>query len=107
YLTGLGDLNVSGNATNTFYAYVDGVQATVAFAGSQSSIGGGDQMNLVVPTGIHSGYVYLDILGPDTYKSVPVLPIASASGTVAPIGTGSRVRAAKLRAQKTKPRRRQ
>ena len=108
YLTGLGDLNVSGNATNSFTAYFDNsVPAQITFAGSQSSIGGGYQMNLVVPSGIHSGYVYLDISGPDTYSSVAVLPIASGSGTVSSIRTASRMRAPKLGAQRPKPRRRQ
>jgi len=80
YLTGLGDVNASGNTTNTFTAYVDGVAATVSFAGSQSSVGGGYQLNVVVPSGIHSGNVYLDIVGPDSYNSEAALPIAPGNG---------------------------
>jgi uncharacterized protein (TIGR03437 family) len=83
YLTGLGGLNASGNTTNTFTAYIDGVPATVSFAGSASSIGGGYQLNVVVPSGIHSGSVYLDIVGPDSYNSEAALPIAPGNGASA------------------------
>ncbi len=83
YLTGLGGLNASGNTTNAFTAYIDGVAATVSFAGSASSIGGGYQLNVVVPSGIHSGNVYLDIVGPDSYNSEAALPIAPGNGASA------------------------
>jgi uncharacterized protein (TIGR03437 family) len=85
YLTGLGGLNASGNTTSTFTAYIDGVPATVSFAGSASSIGGGYQLNVVVPSGIHSGSVYLDIVGPDSYNSEAALPIAPGNGASAVI----------------------
>jgi uncharacterized protein (TIGR03437 family) len=85
YLTGLGSLNASGNTTSSFTAYIDGVRATVSFAGSASSIGGGYQMNVVVPSGIHSGNIYLDIVGPDSYNSEAALPIAPGNGASAVI----------------------
>jgi uncharacterized protein (TIGR03437 family) len=84
YLTGLGTLT-GQNATNSFMAYfedpVNGyLSATVAFAGSQSPVGGGYQMNIQVPSNITTGDTeYLDIEGPDSYNSVAVLPIGTAS----------------------------
>jgi uncharacterized protein (TIGR03437 family) len=92
YLTGLGGLNASGNTTSTFTAYIDGVPATVSFAGSASSIGGGYQLNVVVPSGIHSGSVYLDIVGPDSYNSEAALPIAPGNGASAIISGLPRLR---------------
>jgi len=106
YLTGLGSLNSSGNSTNTFTAYVDGIQASVAFAGSQSTVGGGYQMNVVVPTGIHSGPVYLDISGPDAYNSEAGINIAAGSGTVSSIRTAPQLRRLQMASANPKARRR-
>jgi uncharacterized protein (TIGR03437 family) len=84
YLTGLGTLS-GQNATNSFTAYfedpVNGqLTATVAFAGTQSPVGGGYQMNITVPTNVTSGNIeYLDISGPDSYNSEAVVPIGSTS----------------------------
>jgi uncharacterized protein (TIGR03437 family) len=84
YLTGLGTLS-GENATNSFTAYFEdpvngNLTASVAFAGSQSSVGGGYQMNITVPTTVTSGNLeYLDISGPDSYNSEAVVPIGSAS----------------------------
>jgi uncharacterized protein (TIGR03437 family) len=79
YLTGLGTLTTTGNTTNSIVAYIDGIQATVAFAGSQSTVGGGYQMNVVVPSGVSTGNVYLDILGPDSQNSELVIPVGTAT----------------------------
>lgn len=69
YLTGLGAVDSSGNATG-ITAYIDGVQANVSFAGTQSSVGGAYQVNVIVPPGVTPGaYDYLDISGPDAYNS--------------------------------------
>jgi uncharacterized protein (TIGR03437 family) len=107
YLTGLGGLNASGNASSTFTAYIDGVPATVSFAGSASSIGGGYQLNVVVPSGIHSGSVYLDIVGPDSYNSEAALPIARGNGASAVIGGLPRLQRPALKSNAPKsPRRR-
>jgi uncharacterized protein (TIGR03437 family) len=76
YLTGLGTLNSSGNADNSIVAYIDGIQATVAYAGSQSTVGGGYQMNVVVPSGVTNGD--LDIAGPDSYNAELVIPVGTA-----------------------------
>ncbi len=88
YLTGLGDLNAAGNTISTISAFINEVPATVSFAGSQSTVGGGYQLNVVVPSGIHSGNVYLDVQGPDSYNSEAVLPIAAGNGASA-VTTGS------------------
>jgi uncharacterized protein (TIGR03437 family) len=107
YLTGLGALNASGNTTDTFTAYIDSVQATVSFAGSASSIGGGYQLNVVVPSGIHSGNVYLDIVGPDSYNSEAALPIAPGNGASAVISGLPRLQRPALKSKAPKsPRRR-
>ena len=83
YLTGLGDLTVSGNTVNPITAYIDGLQATVAFAGSQSTVGGGYQMNVTVPSGVTAGNVYLDISGPDAYNSEVIIPIGAVAASQA------------------------
>lgn len=88
YLTGLGDVNPAVNdgtpgpsnppslATSSIAAFVDGIEATVAYAGLAPTLIGLYQVNLTVPTGVSSGNVYLDISGPDSYTSQAVLPIA-------------------------------
>ena len=83
YLTGLGTLTSSGNANASLAVLIDGVQATVSFAGSQSTVGGGYQMNVVVPTGISTGNVYLDIAGPDSYNSEVVIPVGAGTANAA------------------------
>jgi uncharacterized protein (TIGR03437 family) len=91
YLTGLGQLTSLGNSTNTidvYFAPANGssgeVQGTVSFAGSQSTIGGGYQMNVVVPTGLTSQDYVLDIYGPDSENFEVLLPVGS-GGTSASI----------------------
>ncbi|MBV9747013.1 MAG: hypothetical protein JO099_24895 [Acidobacteriia bacterium] len=84
YLTGLGQLS-SGNASNQIAAYFEDptngtLTATVAYAGSQSTVGGGYQMNIQIPSNISKGNIYLDIAGPDSYDSEVVVPIGTASG---------------------------
>jgi len=83
YLTGLGTLNSSGNANNPIDVYIDGILATVSFAGSQSSVGGGYQMNVVVPSGVTTGNVFLDIAGPDSYNSEIVIPVGTGNSSSA------------------------
>jgi uncharacterized protein (TIGR03437 family) len=83
YLTGLGTLS-GQNATNSFAAYfedpVNGdLTGTVAFAGSQSTVGGGYQMNITVPTNVSANNMYLDIQGPDSYNSEAVIPVGTSS----------------------------
>jgi uncharacterized protein (TIGR03437 family) len=82
YLTGLGTLTSSGNTNASLAVYIDGIQASVSFAGSQSSVGGGYQMNVVVPSGVSTGDVYLDIAGPDAYNSEVVIPVGTAGAAI-------------------------
>ena len=83
YLTGLGTLASSGNANNSTAAYIDGsIQATVSFAGSQSTVGGGYQMNIVVPSGVSNGNHFLDIAGSDAYNSEIAIPVGTSSGAI-------------------------
>jgi uncharacterized protein (TIGR03437 family) len=84
YLTGLGQLTSLGNSTNTFEVYFapangssSEVQGTVSFSGSQSPIGGGYQMNVVVPTSLTSQDYILDIYGPDSENYEVLLPVGS------------------------------
>ncbi len=85
YLTGLGTLS-GQNASNTYYVYFDSTdgsgnstQATVSFAGSQSTVGGGYQMNVVVPSGLTSGEYFVDILGPDSEDVEALIPVGTAT----------------------------
>jgi uncharacterized protein (TIGR03437 family) len=87
YLTGLGQVDSSGNATNTMTAFIDNISAPVSYSGTQSTVGGGYQMNVQVPSGVTSGNVYLDIEGPDSYNSVAVIPVGTATGTTSSIQT--------------------
>ncbi len=82
YLTGVGPVDSSGKATQTFTASIGGVDAGVAYAGTQSKLGGGYQLNVTVPaSGLTGGNAYLDISGPDSYNSEAVIPVAgSAAG---------------------------
>jgi uncharacterized protein (TIGR03437 family) len=74
YLTGLGTLDSSGNATNLGDLSVNfsGVQATIDYAGIEPgtplAVGGGYQMNVTVPNGTSSGVNYMDIAGPGSYN---------------------------------------
>jgi uncharacterized protein (TIGR03437 family) len=69
YLTGLGTLDSSGNATYLSYMSVafSGVAGTIDYAGIEPgtplALGAGYQMNVTVPSGTRSGLNYLDIGG--------------------------------------------
>lgn len=93
YLTGLGTLDGSGNATeNTasaacnnlpcLSAAIGGIPATIIYAGSQSTIGGGYQMNVTVPSTITTGNWFLDIAGFDSYNSEIQVPVSATGAAV-------------------------
>jgi uncharacterized protein (TIGR03437 family) len=69
YLTGLGTLDSSGNATDLSYMSVafSGVTGTIDYAGIEPgtplALGAGYQMNVTVSSGTSSGLNYLDIGG--------------------------------------------
>jgi uncharacterized protein (TIGR03437 family) len=84
YLTGLGQVSASGNSNETFTASIGGTAATVAFSGTQSTVGGGYQMNVTVPSGVTAGNAYLDISGPDSYNSETIVPVSTSGAAVVP-----------------------
>jgi uncharacterized protein (TIGR03437 family) len=83
YLTGLGTLDSSGNATNPSYMSVDfsGVTGTIDYAGIEPgtplAVGAGYQMNVTVPSGTSSGLNYLDIGGLDSYNREALICVTS------------------------------
>jgi uncharacterized protein (TIGR03437 family) len=83
YLTGLGTLDSSGNATNLRYMQVDfsGVIGTIDYAGIEPGTplpaGGGYQMNVTVPSGTRSGPNYLGILGLSGYNDEALICVTS------------------------------
>jgi uncharacterized protein (TIGR03437 family) len=77
YLTGLGQVDSGGNATNVITASIGGVPATIQFVGTGSAVGGSYQMNVTVPSGIGPGNAYLSISGPDSFNSSTMLPIGT------------------------------
>ena len=93
YVTGLGAVfpGISDGAagpsgqlsmtTGTIAVNVDGLPATVSYAGLAPQLAGLYQINFVVPTGASSGEVTLGIAGPDSYSSESI--IAVGTGTVA------------------------
>jgi uncharacterized protein (TIGR03437 family) len=87
YLTGLGTLDPSGNATNLSYMSVDfsGVAATVDYAGIEPgtplAVGAGYQMNVTVPGGTSSGLNYLSIGGLNSYNGEALICVTSCAGS--------------------------
>jgi len=83
YLTGLGTLDSSGNATYLSYMSVDfsGVTATIDYAGIEPgtplAVGAGYQMNVTVPSGANSGFNYLDIGGLNSYNGEALICVTS------------------------------
>jgi len=83
YLTGLGTLDSSGNATNPSYVSADfsGVTGAIDYAGIEPgtplSVGAGYQMNVTVPTGTSSGLNYLDIGGFGSYNGEALICVTS------------------------------
>jgi uncharacterized protein (TIGR03437 family) len=88
YLTGLGAVSPAVNAgaaapsttlSKTLYqtaAYIDGLQATVAFSGLAPGLGGLYQMNVTIPTGVTPGSsVYLEIDGADPSGNLNALTL--------------------------------
>lgn len=92
FVAGLGDVSpaISDGAagpvplsytTDSILVYIDGVQADVTFSGLAPYEVGLYQLNVLVPSGIDSGDVYVDISGSDSYTSEAYIPVASGTGT--------------------------
>lgn len=96
YLTGLGTLDSSGNATNPSYMSVDfsGVTGTIDYAGIEPgtplAVGAGYQMNVTVPSGTSSGLNYLDIGGLDSYNREALICVTSCADSSLRSSVGSR-----------------
>jgi uncharacterized protein (TIGR03437 family) len=93
YMTGLGEVSPAvadgaagpsstlSNATNTFSVDFGGVAASApGYAGMAPGLVG-NQLNVTVPTGLTAGLNYLDIAGPDTYMSYPLVDITTTANT--------------------------
>ena len=88
YVTGLGDVfpsiadgaaGVSGATSNAITAYVNGIAATVTYAGLAPTLVGLYQVNVQIPTGVTAGDNFLDISGPDSYTTEALISIGSGS----------------------------
>ncbi len=90
FLTGLGPVSPAVTAgapapssgtlaqvVNPVYVYIDGMTATVPFAGLAPGLGGLYQVNVTVPSGVGSGSVTLEISGTDSDNFQATIPIAS------------------------------
>jgi uncharacterized protein (TIGR03437 family) len=96
YLTGLGTLDSSGNATNLSHMSVDfsGVTGAIDYAGIEPgtplAAGAGYQMNVTVPAGTSSGVNSLDIGGLASYNSEALICVTSCSDSSLRSGVRSR-----------------
>jgi len=96
YLTGLGTLDSSGNATNLSYVSVDfsGVTGSIDYAGIEPgtplAVGAGYQMNVTVPSGTRSGLNYLDIGGLDSYNGEALICVTNCGDSSLRIGVRDR-----------------
>jgi hypothetical protein len=108
YLTGLGPLLSSGDATYLSYLSVNlgGVTATIDYAGIEPgtplAVGAGYQMNVTVPSGTGSGMIYLDVAGPGTYNGETLICIISCGDSS--LRSGVRSRRAKTTRSDARPR---
>jgi uncharacterized protein (TIGR03437 family) len=108
YLTGLGTLLSSGDATYLSYLSVNlgGVTATIDYAGIEPgtplAVGAGYQMNVTVPSGTGSGMIYLDVAGPGTYNGETLICIISCGDSS--LRSGVRSRRAKTTRSDARPR---
>ena len=94
YVTGLGDVlpgvadgaaGVSSSTSNTITADVNGMSASVVYAGLAPGLVGLYQVNVTIPSGLTPGDNYLDLSGPDSYTSEALISIGS-TGAAAPAG---------------------
>jgi uncharacterized protein (TIGR03437 family) len=80
YLTGLGQLDSAGNASNVS-AYFSNVTASIDYAGIEPgtpvAVGAGYQMNVTVPSGTSAGINYLGIGGLDSYNGEALVCVTS------------------------------
>jgi hypothetical protein len=108
YLTGLGTLDSSGNATDLSYMLVafSGVTGTIDYAGIEPgtppALGAGYQINVTVPSGTRSGLNYLDIGGLGSSNGEALLCVTSCADSS--LGSTVRSRRAKTTRSALRPR---
>lgn len=77
-----GPVGTLSRTTDTIQAYIDGQPATVSYSGLAPYFVGLYQLNAMVPAGIHSGDVFVDVQGTDSYSSQAYIPVSSGSGAM-------------------------
>ena len=90
YLTGLGAVSPGVNAgaaapssplsntVNQIAVYIDGLPATVAYAGLAPGLGGLYQLNVTIPSGVTKGASdYIEVDGPDAITLQAQIPISN------------------------------
>jgi uncharacterized protein (TIGR03437 family) len=108
YLTGLGTLDSSGNATGLSYmsAAFSGVTGAIDYAGIEPgtplAAGAGYQMNVTVPSGTSSGLNYLDVGGLDSSNAEALICVTSCADSS--LRSGVRSRRAKTTRSAVRPR---
>ena len=103
YVTGLGSVvgtisdGAAGpaapplNTSNTITATVNGVAATVTFAGLAPDLAGLYQVNVTIPSGVAAGDDYLELIGPDSDTVEAGIQIGGSGSVAEARGTGPKV----------------
>jgi len=114
YVTGLGDVSPAitdgapgpsppdplSNTTNPISVYINGIPATVGFAGLAPTLSGLYAIAFTVPAGVGAGDQTFTLGGPDAFSFESVLPVA---GTGANVAARSVPVAPRLRPARRKP----
>jgi uncharacterized protein (TIGR03437 family) len=79
---GVGLADPLSYTTDEIRVYIDGQLAMTTYAGLAPDLPGVYQVNVVVPSGVESGNVFVDISGTDADTSQAYIPIAAGLGTV-------------------------
>ena len=95
-----GPSDILSKATNPFTVYINGIPATVTFAGLAPTLSGLYAIAFTVPTGVGSGEQAFTLGGPDAFSFESVLPIA---GTGANAAARSVPAAPRFRGTRRKP----
>jgi uncharacterized protein (TIGR03437 family) len=85
-----GPTNPLANTTATIAAYVNGIQANVAYAGLAPSLAGVYQVNLTIPSNATSGDNVVEILGPDSDNYQALISIGTGSASSSAVSSAAR-----------------
>jgi len=77
-----GPSDVFSIVTNRIGVRIDGQPAAIPYAGLAPGLAGLYQINVQIPSNIHSGDVSLAVTGPDSFAAQAVVPIAAGTGTI-------------------------